>query len=125
MPVPWLPLAPLAAEKAAHKVMSSGEVSLAICTTQESRAETSSGQYSRANTGGRGPDDPVLKVRVWESWPCHLSTRGGRVWELMPPLPLLPGAVGRTGPEILRVGELSLPLTVCRTQESEPCTSSG
>ena len=41
-----------------------------------------------------------------------------------PPL-LPPVAVGRSGPGVMRAGELALPLTSCSIQMSKPLTSPG
>lgn len=53
---------------------------------------------------------------MWETWP-HPHYDGVDKGEM--PSHLLPVAVRRAGPEVLRVGALSLSLT----RKSDPCTS--
>lgn len=58
-----LPLSPLTVGKAAHRVMSVGELALPLtsCTTQESRPYTSPRQHHGVGLDGGGVGEPVRR----------------------------------------------------------------
>lgn len=71
------PLSPQAVRKTVHRVISSGQLSLALSSysTRESRPCTSPGQHSRADpvvTRAGELTLPAANYRTWESRPCTL-----------------------------------------------------
>lgn len=105
-----------AAEKALHRLTSSGELVLshAIHRSWGSEPCTSPGQHSKADPVGRGASKPA--PRVFVSFDMVMASL----------LSLLPSmAIRRTNPSILRVGEPALIIASCSTQEIGCCTLPG
>lgn len=82
--VAWAPrlslqlLPPLAIGNSAHRIVSLGELSMYLtsCNIQESGPCTSRAKSAEltlvVEAGGTG--ELALRMKAWETWPCHLST---------------------------------------------------
>lgn len=84
------------------------------CPTQESRLYILPGQHNRANLVGGGVSEPPLSCKHGRAASTTHLSRGGAGGGEMP---------CTTPYNLQQSGELTFPLTRCRTQESGPCPS--